>query len=494
MQWTYGCALVGTGFILLLNVSCSSFKSKGEDFFEQGAYEDAVANYERAVAEDPNDAEAVAGLRKSREKLIDTKLLEVRKSRLAGNPQSGLDMLLQLVERESKWNFYPMGAVASTQQEETKEALAFLRLRVSQALAKQLALQAHWLVKVYGLIFQGKAQQFLSAESDKTRRQGRQQCSRFQKAALPSLPYFTAFVEKFCAEFNLAFSSASAEASRLSELSGKLKLTSQVQGLGPGQLAYFRQALEQSFFETPWYDPKSSRAVRVTLSGQYSYTHDQTPERRVHQYYVQVPYTVYERVRRTKQVPYETHEYRCDSYGVRDPGQPCQYVPVTRFKTDEYYDTVPTTKYRSESRSQEYTGVSHLQKMDLAVDGLFILAGNRRTISLSDRKEDRGFEHTWDMPDIGLTPKSSSLTDPDRWLEARANDLSVQLRTQSVNLWRDLYCKPGKEGSMAETGNQAHKCLRLDLDRPPPFAEQWYQTHFGLSVAEARMILDLSDL
>src|SRR5262249_53312675 len=143
-------------------------------------------------------------------------------------------------------------------------------------------------------------------------------------------------------------------------------------------------------------------------------------------------YTAYENVTRNRQVPYTEYDYQCDSQNN------CRNVPVTRYRTDYYEETVPVTRYRDVPHSQAYDGYNRYQLLALSVNGETNYAVTKKPISFADRSEKSGFEHDWNMPDIGLHPQSAGLPDPLDWLKEEVGNLGRTWGAQATDTWQDF--------------------------------------------------------
>ncbi|MBX2857770.1 MAG: hypothetical protein KTR17_03825 [Cellvibrionaceae bacterium] len=119
-------AVIWALFLIGALSACASLVDKGDKLFEAGEYEDAADFYLRAVSRDPNNIKATIGLNKAREKIIDRGLISVRMLRLASNPVGATQKLEEILKQQQDWGIAPVGAVAATQQEETRFARSWL--------------------------------------------------------------------------------------------------------------------------------------------------------------------------------------------------------------------------------------------------------------------------------------------------------------------------------------------------------------------------------
>lgn len=209
--------------------SCSNLNEKAKEYFEAGAYEEALHVYDQVLESSPTDTEATIGRMRSREKLIDTKLIEVRRSRMAGNQKNSIDMLLKIVEEENEWGTYPKGAVAFTQDE---EALKYLVRKVKSSLKLKFPMRARALLKQYEAIFQGNHLPRFQKLFGDVRNAGKTECQRFSSTAGDSTPYYAEFVNRLCASWGAKVRGIASTGNRkYAELYKKIKFIAHINGL-----------------------------------------------------------------------------------------------------------------------------------------------------------------------------------------------------------------------------------------------------------------------
>jgi hypothetical protein len=479
--------------VLVLLLGCSSLNMKAKELYEAKAYEDALAVYEEILQSSPQDTEATIGRIKCRNMVIDSKLLEIRRSRLGENEQNSLDMLLTLVQQENEWNTFPSGPVAYTQDEESREALQYITSKVNETLRQNFPLKGNiWLTK-YKVIFQGFLLKKYDDLAAHVKDSGRDKCHRLLTGATNTRPYYSQFVQKFCSFFGEESRDiAHFSDDRYSELYGKVIVQAKITG-APGEIIPpFQDAIAEAFTHTPWFDAKGISELKVTLVGKFERTVRQNPEVRVHEYTVQIPYTAYVKKIRSRQVPYTTNQYQCAyNYQV---GQVCGNVQVTSYQTQFYSEMEPETRYRDEPRSQTYAGTNYYQFLGMFLKGKVQLGKTSHDISLTEKSEDSGFEHNVDMPDIGLTPQTANLPDPLEWIKQQAGHVGDKVRTKVSAIWGDQYCEmPAGKASVAQQGDQVHRCLRLNSSTVPPFVDNWYKNNFGIDINQADQLLGVKD-
>lgn len=472
---------------------------KAESLMETGAYEEAIPLFEQLLRSDPRDEKAIAGLKSAREKVIDSKLIQVRLSRIAENNQNAVDILAGLVALENKWQTYPAGKVAFTQDEESGYAFDFVAKTIVKALREAKPLLAQYTANKYALIFGTSQQKQFNSVQLQIKEAGLNQCKQLSTPVDRTKPYFLQFVKKLCSVWGDSGPATSSSADpKAKGLFRDVDTGVRIEGIPQGFEGQFASDLQAALKSTPWFHPSGEAGtVRVNLSGSYKKTRDRDPIRQVHEYTVRVPYIAYEKVQKSREVPYQTTQLNCYS-GT------CTNTPVTQYRTEYYEESQPVTRYRNDPRTQAYEAWKYRQVLKIIVEGQVDLGASHTLISVSERTEKEAIQHDWNMPDIGLFPKPLDLPDPTDWLKRQSAATAQQFETKISETWNALYCAdhlsddlPKNDANskkvLALSGDQVHQCLRLAKKKPPEFVNRWYQAHFGINAAQANEILGLQD-
>lgn len=481
--------------LALTLVGCSGLRGKADSLYEKGAYFEAIQTYEAALQQNGRDEEALAGLKKARGMYLDKKLIEVRKARLATNRQLAIDTLLELVKNETQWDFFPGGAVAVTQEEESIESMRFVEAQMNDAVTKDRPLWGLYLLNHYQPIFSGSLSTRREMLLRGLTKVGVKQCENLARAESPAQPYFSEFVRKVCTAWGRTDKGkTSGRVGKRAALYRAVRVEPQIAGFSRAYRAALSGALENAFQQTPWFDPEGARILNLNLAGDFRLIHETRPEARVHGYSVQVPYTDYEQVTKHRQVQYQEYVDNC-RYDTVTHSNVCNPRSETRYRTETYTEQEPVTRYRSEPRSQRYDGIQHHQSIDLLAQGNLNLGKLAKPLRLQGTVQKDGFEHHFNMPSVGLSPQDPDLVDPEAWVRHQSELLGSDLRALADDLWIGQYCQPmNAEPTLVATGDNVHRCLRLTFKNPPAFADAWYGRFFGLNVAQADELLKLSDL
>jgi hypothetical protein len=206
---------------------------RAKKLLEAEQYEEAEALYSEILKGDPEDADAIIGASQSREKLLDSKLIQVRLARIGGNAQSSLDQLLKVVELENEWKFFPRNRVAFTQEEESIEAIKLVESKVNKINASGKPLSSDFLLAKYGKIFSGNLSPRLNKIAVKTKALGAESCKRLRENDLDTAPYFSQFLNQYCVHWGVSSgrSPASLDNLKLRELYSHVSITANIKGL-----------------------------------------------------------------------------------------------------------------------------------------------------------------------------------------------------------------------------------------------------------------------
>ena len=473
--------------IIFLISACTTPQQRAEKLMQNEAFEEAALVYEQIIAKNPKDAEAAVGLRRAREKTIDTKLIQVRMSRLGGNDQNAADMLLKIILNENQWQLYPSGKAQYTQEEEKDFSLGYLTRKIEKANSDQFPLLSLFILKKFAPIFDGAQSKRMSVLQAKTKSRGLDICKKLVALRRRELPYFSLWVKDFCGTFsNDSTEAASFQVEQLKGLFSQVSLKGNIEGLSQSDYAGLQQALLEGLKTSVWYDPKGANRAEVRLDGSFSNDHTTQSIQQFHSYTIQEPYTDYELQTRSREVPYTDTEARIDPYSGR-----LEHQSVTKYRSEFYQESIPVTAYRNVPMSQPYGAIQHRQVLLLALSGEVNFGENHWILSFNERSDQSGIEHHVSMPDIGLFPKSLNLPNPTTWLKGQTQNVKSAFEKKSSELWDSLYCRPSDGSSIAASGEQVLKCGRNRSKQPPEFVLKWYQDNLGVTPEQANEVMKL---
>ena len=470
------------GLAVLLGLSgCATEFKRGETYYEGGLYDQAVAVFEGILVQDPKDADAAVALRKSREKLIDKRLIDVRMARLAGSGQQALDLLLSVSTREAEWKQAPTGNVAFTQDEEARFAMLFAEVRVKQDLAEGVPLRADRFLRRYAPALAPVPGGAYAALRTTVLGAGKRSCQGLIQAAAGKrwnqVPAYALFAGRYCAYFQEMAPALTGDGLRyLGGLYRSFEPEIRVGGLPAGAQPILAAALREAFLRTAFFDSQGGQRLAPVMGGHFTQedTRQQVPL--AHTYIEWVPYTDYAEVQKSKDI----------SYTELENGK-----EVTRHRTESYSETVPVTRKREVVRTYAFTGWRVARRLEAAYTGSVTVAGTPVQLAISDATRTEGEEHTEDQPAIGLRPRHPELTPPEPWAQGLATRLAARLEARLSDLWVETRCRWDGDGDALDEAQAVHECLRQPRPSYPTFAETWFQKGTGLSIAEAQETLRL---
>jgi hypothetical protein len=438
---------------------------------EKGAYREAISTFEEALKKDPADADAREGLSKAQNRFLDKRLIESRMANLAGNSRLALDILLEVVQLETKWNFFPKGKLGGAQEEESSESFRYVEKEVARSLKSNRPLSALYLLTHYAPIFSGNLSGSHKSLVRTARSKGEKQCRELSRAEQKDKPYFSVFVRKVCTAWGAPVVGKVLDPKVKNEgLYRAVRVESSIEGLAPSYLSMLKTRLEKAFESTPWFSAAAQATLPLAIRGRFVSRQTRIPEERTHGYTERVPYTHYETV---------------DKQVATGQGLATKTVKVRE----------PVTRHREVPRFQIYNGWNVTQEMAFLSEATLKLGGQSRDLRLEEKSVRQGFEHQWNLPAIGLVPETPHLENPEVWFVSQSEKLAENLRAAGNEFWVREYCHANSsEPTLLGTGEAVHRCLRGNFDEPPRFANQWYEHFFGVTVVEADELLNFADI
>ena len=430
--------------------ACSTPLKKANEMLEAGNFVEASQMYENLVKKEPDNVEAVLGLKKSREKLLDKILIDERKARLSGNEFMALDFLLSCQKKQGEWQMPPSVLAGTTQEEELDGGLKFLTKIVDERLTANQPLGAEISLVKYDPLYSQKAQASGQAKwqalREKTRVKGRSWCvSEVKSAGLQTLwesqVYHTEFLERACRYFGEEpFSKISGQRKKRIEWSvTAVHLNKPAAGLPPDITFTLEEEINQGIRVTGWYESLTTRVLKIDSAGTYRPSHQTEPVRLTHAYEEEVPYTEYEDKKEKKLVN-------------------GQWV--------EHVERVPVTKKRREMKTLMFDGKKHSQTLTLAIQ-LDALLGDAQDLTVgashSSDLHEEGVEHSQNIPALGLTPKRAELRAPSNWLKEQLQVEAKKFVGQLHQKWIDQMCASAA-GVAAEATAQSTATLSVTLN------------------------------
>ncbi len=485
-------------FFLLSTSGCVSRVTHAEELIETGSFDEAISVLENVLRDEPEDARAIKSLRRAREQWISRRLLEVRSLRFGGNPTGALELLNEIILKESRWQVYPAGAVAFTQGEEFEEASKLISRHVQHALKDQKPLKALHSLQRYRQILEASGSPSYEKMRASTRTLGSKTCAESIKKLNATDLFYARFLNRYCG----AFGGGGPDLDRYlaaegSVLYSNVGLSSDFSGKSRGLYEALERTLNTALRETPWYSDRSRRTLDLTGEGHFASALNQFSEIRRHYYDVKVPYTVTRTVRKHRPTPLPAQG---SAHAVADAihaassvltiaamlagGNVSAPAPTYNAPTDET-ETITETHYRTETHSFDYEVRNFVQKAQISI----LLAGELGeapfSIEFTNEHQHTTFEHNNALPEKNLWPHLPQFADENVWINDDANLVSQKLKSTLRKKWESFHCV---NSALARAVPEAlHRCDLLyqgtQIERPA-HVENWFQTQFGLSASE----------
>jgi hypothetical protein len=477
--------LIITVLALTVASGCSSAEKKAAELMENGNYTDAEIAYENILRDEPDNAEAKAALPKVRVKVIESRLISIRKERMGGATTA--DALVDTLKEENRWQTQPTGPAAFTQREELDFATDVLLKEFRNPRFSKFPLRREYQLRQYESLFQVSHLSEYKKLQAQTQSDGRTMCAEYSRQLKPNLIYVSIFTKKFC-NFWKANSIFKIENKFLNkQLYSEVMATSNITGFPPQAQHDILTRLNTNLKATPWYSASGDQKLNLSLTGNWSSDLQRNTTQLIHHYQVQESYVDTESVMKTRQVPYTQTNYVYDSLT-----QTSNPVTTTQYRNETYWEQEPVTRTRSVDKTYPYGGWQLHQALKLTLDGSGSIMGHPLQLAVNDESVTEDTESDASDAGIGLYPKKPTLIpNPNQWLESHEQLLSEQLQEKASSAWADLFCSEGTIDTYAISGDRVHRCLRLESAsaHPQKFVEEWHQKFLGLSTAETSDLL-----
>jgi hypothetical protein len=454
---------------------------------QAGSYEEALNLFESVLKEEPTDTEAQTGLRAARDGIIDKSLISVRMARLAGNQAQAIDLLMDVLKKEKSWQFTPRAKVAFTQSEESGFAVQYIQGRIRNSIQERKPLLAESVLNTYRPLFQDPEaiRQHDTLKKGVTQ-SGKESCMRFQQVDRRGSPYFSDFLSQFCSHYEEECRNcASWSKQKVRELYQDLSFSGSVSELSQELSNTLTEDLRSSFQESPWFDSLGDKKAKIQLTGKYGYSHQKDLSNQVYNYTAQEPYQAIENVLKSRQVPYQDYQ---NEY---DPGtRKYRSVPVIKYRTEHYTEPQSVVRYRSVNKSYPYSALKHQQQVGLLFSGNSTLADRNIYFSFDNSESKVNYEHSLDIPKIGLRPSVPQLMDPVSWVKANSQKAKQQFKEKLQSEWISLNCQTDASTSdPIVLADRVQKCRRARVSSAPNFVRDWYENQLGVSFETAEQLL-----
>jgi len=489
-------------FLLSLFVGCASQDRKNaEIYMNNRKYAMAHPLWVKVLEESPKDAEAIVAKMKCEEEIINDQLVKLRDLIISNNIADALAIAHEIRNNRIEWKAEVGYDSARFEEKEIQKLFFQFQKLVKNKIKSNKVLAAYDLMEQNKELFVKEHNKLLSKLSEDVKNKGQKKCLQFTNAAKEQHDFFSLFSNKYCKLFQGNGRAIASASDFTQNLYGGVKVKVAVKNLKPELSKLLGEKIQNKFKETVWYHPESAKEAIVTINGSFVEDVKSFKKTKVHEYTVKIPYTAHVPEMRTKQVPYQTTEYKCittygkNAYGGTDYSrsyQSCGNVNVTKYRSEFYWVNVPVTKYRSESRTVDYNAIEIHSYAELLINGIVGINRKKDKFSFKDHLSESDYESTISMPNIGLNPHKAQLTNHISWVEEMAGKVSEKLAENLSHNWEINYCNvnPKKVGKTAYANN-VMKCMRL-RGTEDEFVNNWFEQETGVSASKATKYLSFA--
>jgi hypothetical protein len=458
---------------------------------ESSMYEEAYPLWTELLDKDPEDAEAKIAMKKCQDEIIQKRLLQIRNERISGYPYKAMDIALDLAEKSKEWKVKTDIDGAFFQASELRTLFKFFQKDLLSGIAEKNILKASYLKTSYSQLYELLNAKELESLATKVEEAGKKKCIRMRNSS-KRYPFFQSFVNQYCNYFKVHSRDLASKTKPITDyLYQDIKLKISIKGLPKTMNARVDEIVNNGLKKSAWYHPQGKKRMSLQMTGKIYHKIKNRNISKVHEYTVDIPYTAYVPVMRSRQVPYQAQEYKCNtttnysynSYSDYGSSQNCGYISVTKYNTEYYWENTPITKYRKESRVFNYTAVGYHQFISAKVAGSLKLERRVSQIGLAKNQEILDYGHNVNMPNIGLSPHEANLIDPVNWVEDQITAYSNSIAENIDAKWEDNYCKEFNSDKMNlyAAGENVVRCLRSQSGKNHESIDKWHINFTGIT-------------
>ncbi len=449
------------GLLFFFISSCKSLEEEGIELYEQGLYQEALYKFEAATTRDPGNVEAKSWVQKTRTKIIDKGLLEVRFLRMGKNLKAATEKLETLLRKQEIWHISYTSALTSSQEKEVKEANAYLEEIIKEAQAKETPTYIKWIeLQFERTIAAGESKNFLqSINADLKRKAEKKYLSLVSKLTKKSF-FSKDVVEAYASLWRIKTKPVKLDKNDPSRFS-ELTITQKINNKNPKKikLTSLNRELKNTFSNSLFYHPYSKKKLALKLTGETSYHKFHYLESRTAFY--REPYTEYEYVEKVTHNPIVLGDR---VYTDPAPVREMEMVPVTRYRTEKF-------PYQVLIYNEDYT---------INLNGKYTNHQFATDISLSMNPKNTTEAHDISMPKASVEPAVPRFLNPREVEHEAVQNFSRKLRNQLHMAWEKRYCH--SHGLSAQEKEESlHRCtLVKPLNQE---VNSWYKKNFGVNHA-----------
>ena len=448
---------------MLILISCATHKKAAIKLTEEGLHEAALEQWVLAYQNDPKDTEVQVGLRMCQEKVSNERLVRIRDLRLAKDDEQALDELQSLMGLQSKHGIQLDFNSSTFQGRETTLLWKHQKSQVTNLNSQMKPLAAEARYRKYANVFQSLPEYAtLKTKIDQT---GIAQCKTLRKG-LKGKPFYRSFVTQYCKFFDPNNEIKTKTATISSVLFANTAVTGIIEGSDDEMSTKMMKAMSEGFESSAWYHPEAKKSVTIDLNGRYKWDKSAEFIAQAHSYTVEIPYTAYESVMKTREVPYSAYE---------------NGVTITKYKTETYYESEPVTRYRTETRVHNYAATKKTMDFEIVLKGKVAIENLKHPFSFMKEETESKILHDVNLPKIGLHPKTEDVTKPIAKFEYYSLLAGGDLRLELDALWIKQFCSNPTEENVI-------RCRRAP-SYPETFVDTWFLNNFGVSAKDTEALI-----
>lgn len=426
--------------LALLLTACTSLVDKGDKLFEAGEFEDAAEFYQRALRKDPNNVEATIGLTRAQEKIIDRGLIDVRMLRLSSNMEGATQKLEQIMRNQKAWDLQAQGAVAVTQNEETRFARSWLAQEGRRLAEAPFPDQYRYYERQYSFLISGSVplKNELYKRNGKVAQKGEYLCQQLARNVEGQRFFLNDFTRKYCAMWqtpvSLKVDSVDKTRYQRLALNNSVQYAMDYVGHDYGAFNYYFERLNEAFRGSIWHSGEGHSVLRVNAQGAVRYSRH---SRKIQRY---ANYTVSNK---------------------------------TKTKNAENEDIV---KIHEEEKIHRYYARVYTENFFINITLATTVNGKPLVRGVNFTDSNKTESHNEDFPLAHLQPQSPSFMDLPLVFGAKVDSLKNEFFAALDQHWENSYCE---NNLAAEFGENVLRCAVINPDHL--YVNSWFVNKFGLN-------------
>lgn len=176
--------------------SCATTEQDPKKLYDHGDYDGAELAYKNILKRKPTDVEASKGLTNARLKIIEKRVLSIKKARTQG--ESTIDMVLDILDLEKNWNLQPEVPTNYLQSDESDRAAAQALIKLNGPLYEGFPLKREAEISRDSRLFKESHSWDYSTLKIRTQTEGKKKCQEFVQKAGDGFPYLNIFITQLC--------------------------------------------------------------------------------------------------------------------------------------------------------------------------------------------------------------------------------------------------------------------------------------------------------